>query len=209
MPEAHVISSAAAFRCPRGQRGRRLGLDVGAYSRRPRAMAPDLTMTASWNGWWQPSMATPAFHTLHTLDGVASLARGTPSSSTSQRRRLTVDGELLWIFPGCRKWSRLLITQLQSARHVDRIFVWRLFWSTIMFKLRPSRAVFVTPQLYQLRAHARQFDRRAHNRCCKHRGNLRQWRKHRRSVAPECKQKQLNRKLDIWTWGGKPGHSAM
>jgi len=42
--------------------------------------------------WWQPTTATPAFSTLHTLDGVASSARQPLSSFASQRRQLTVDG---------------------------------------------------------------------------------------------------------------------
>jgi len=59
------------------------------------------------------------FRTSYTHHGVASSAQRQPSSSASQRRRLTVDGEPLRITAGRRKWSRLLVTRVQSARHVD------------------------------------------------------------------------------------------
>jgi len=75
---------------------------------------------------------------------------------------------------GSRKWSRLLITGLQSARHIHQ----NIRHDVCSFKLRLIHAVFVTPELNQRRAHVCQLDRHAQNRCRKHRGNLRQRRVH-------------------------------
>jgi len=91
---------------PGSARGRRLGLDVGVVER----------LVATNDG------DAGAAHVVHLRRG-ASSAQRPPFSSGSQRRRLTAGGEPLRMTAGRRKWSRLLVTWLQSARHVDRISV--------------------------------------------------------------------------------------
>ena len=128
--------------------------------------------TASRNGWWQPTTATPALRTLHTHnDKGVSTAQHPPYSSAPQQRWLTVDSGPLWMTAGRRKWSRLLVTRLQSARHVDRNnSAGHLFSSTFNHKLRPKCAIFVTLHLNQLHAHLRPSDQNEHNSCYQHRG---------------------------------------
>jgi len=67
--------------------------------------------------WWQPTTATPAFRTLHTRRGCLD------SSATTGPASLHGDDDWLWtrttsqVTAGSRKWSRLLVTRLQSAPH--------------------------------------------------------------------------------------------
>jgi len=77
---------------PGSARGCRLGFDVGASSRRPRATASDPTTTASWNGCRRPNNGdADAPHVVLSRRG-ASTAQRPLISSTPQRRQFTVDG---------------------------------------------------------------------------------------------------------------------
>jgi len=77
---------------PGSARGRRLGFDVGASSRRPRATAPGPTTTALWNGCRRPTNGdTDAPHVILLRRG-ASTAQRPLISSTPKRRQFTVDG---------------------------------------------------------------------------------------------------------------------
>jgi len=77
---------------PGSARGRRLGFDVGASSRRTRATAPDRSTTASWNGCRRPNNGdADAPHVVLSRRGTSTAQRPL-ISSTPQRRQFTVDG---------------------------------------------------------------------------------------------------------------------
>ena len=117
--EQRQFVSSGLRSTPGSARGRRLGLDVGASSRRPRS--PDSTTAASWNGWWRPTNGDAgAPHVVLSRRG-ASTAQRPLTSSTSQRRQFTVDGGPLRLTAGRRRRPRPL-SRLQSARLVGSKF---------------------------------------------------------------------------------------
>ena len=73
---------------PGSARGRRLGFDVGVSSRRPRATAPGLTTTASWNSCRRPNNGD--VNALHVVDSTASATQLHTSATTVHCRRRTI-----------------------------------------------------------------------------------------------------------------------